>query len=159
VKRFALLLLALAAPVRAQDVGDALRAGDLICEFRDGFRASLLAELDHRPPPADLMLMYDSVSADSAHVVSTARPGRRRVLVRAAADAVHLIEPDGPSVRVTTLTACRDWKWKNGVETCVRFAARHAWHFDDAAYLGPDIVRARVPSGAAVGACEPWDSN
>lgn len=157
MRRLALVLLVVSAPAAAQDVRDALEAGDLICEFRDGFRRNLLADLGNDPPRADLMLVYESVNANSAQVVSTARPGKRPARVRAIGNAVHLIEPDGPSVRVTTLTECRDWKWKNGVGTCVRFAARHAWHFDWRAYLGPDLPRARVPSGAALGVCEPWN--
>ena len=156
-RHLTLALLSFAMPASAQYVHDALEAGDLICEFRDGFRRSLLADLSDSRPRADLMLIYESVHADSGQVVSTARPGRRPVRVRAVGNAVHLIEPDGPSVRVTTLTECRDWKWKNGAETCVRFAARHAWHFDTVTYLGPDIARARVPGGAAVGMCEPWN--
>jgi len=157
MRHFALVLLVVSAPAAAQDVRDALEAGDLICEFRDGFRHNLIADLSDSPPRADLMLVYESVTADSAQVVSTARPGKRPVHVRAIGEAVHLIEPEGPSVRVTTLTECRDWRWKNGVETCVRFAARHAWHFDWRAYLGPDTSRVRVPSAAAIGVCEPWN--
>ena len=157
MKRLLLLGLFIAAPAAAQDVRDALEAGDLICEFRDGFRRSLIADLSDSPPHADLMLVYESVTADSAQVVSTARPGKRPVRIRAIGDAVHLIEPEGPSVRVTTLTECRDWRWKNGVETCVRFAARHAWHFDAVTFLGPEIARARVPSAAAFGMCEAWN--
>lgn len=157
MKRLLLLGLLAAAPAAAQDVRDALEAGDLICEFREGFRRNLFADLSSGPPGADLMLVYESVTADSAQVVASGRSGKRPVRVRAIGETVHLIEPDGPSVRVTTLTACKDWKWKNGVETCVRFAARHAWHFDSVSYLGPEITRARVPSGAALGVCEPWD--
>ena len=157
MKRLLLLGLFIAAPAAAQDVRDALEAGDLICEFRDGFRRSLIADLSDSPPHADLMLVYESVTADSAQVVSTARPGKHPVHVRAIGEVVHLIEPEGPSVRVTTLTECMERKWKNGADACVRFAARHAWHFDWRAYLGPDLPRARVPSGAAVGMCEPWN--
>ncbi len=154
---FAFIVLATAVPAQAQDVRDALEAGDLICEFRDGFRPNLFADLSSGPPGADLMLVYESVTADSAQVVASGRSGKRPVHVRAIGETVHLIEPDGPSVRVTTLTRCEERKWKNGVETCVRFAARHAWHFDTVAYLGPDVARARVPSGASVGVCEPWN--
>ena len=159
IRQFALALLVASAPAAAQGVRDALEAGDLICEFRDGFRSSLLADLSTDPPAASLMLVYESVTANSAQVMSSGRSGKRPVHVRAIGEVVHLIEPEGPSVRVTTLTECKDWKWKNGAETCVRFAARHAWHFDWRAYLGPDLPRARVPSGAAVGVCEPWDSD
>jgi hypothetical protein len=45
---------------------------------------------------------------------------------------------------------------KDGVDTCVRFAARHAWHFDVAGTLGPDLSRVRVAAGASVGVCEAW---
>ena len=156
IRPLALAWLVAVAPAAAQDVRDALQAGDLICEFRDGFRRNVFADLAG-PPVADQMLMYESVTADTAKVLASGRPGKRPVQVRAVGDAVHLIERDGPSVRVTTLTECKDWKWKDGVETCVRFAARHAWHFDTVAYLGPDVARARVPDGASVGVCEAWN--
>lgn len=152
----ALLLSFVTAPAAAQDVRDALEAGELICEFRHGFKRSLLADLAGRPREADLMLVYESVSADAAQVVSSERPGRKQVRVRATDRAVHLIEPAGPSVRVATLTKCQRWKWKNGVETCVRFSARYAWHFDAAAHIDPDASLERQPSGASTGACEPW---
>jgi hypothetical protein len=156
IRPLALALLVAAAPAAAQDVRDALEAGELICEFRGGFRSNLFADLAG-PPVADQMLVYESVTADAATVLASGRPGKRPVHVRAVGELVHLIERDGPSVRVTTLTECRDWRWKNGAETCVRFAARHAWHFGTHAYLGPDVARARVPSAAAVGVCEPWN--
>jgi len=133
-----------------------LAAGELICEFQHGFRRSVLADLAGAPPGPDVLLVYEAVQADSAQVVSSERPGRKEVRVRATGRAVHLIEPAGPSVRVTTLTGCRKWKWKNGAETCVRFGARYAWHFDTAAHLDPDASLARQPSGAATGVCEPW---
>jgi hypothetical protein len=62
----------------------------------------------------------------------------------------------GSSVRVTTLTGCERTKFRDGVETCVRFRARHAWHFDARALIEPDASFERQPSGAPVGACEPW---
>ncbi len=104
----------------------------------------------------DVMLVYEALGADSAQVLSSERPGRRAVRVRATDKAVHLIEPAGPSVRVTTLTDCRRTKWKRGGETCVRFGARHAWHFDTLALTQPDQSLARQPSGASTGFCEPW---
>ena len=148
----------LAAPAAAQEVRDALDARDLICEFRNPFQRDLFAALTEDPPPANLMLVYEGVTASSAKVIASGRVGRRPVLIRSLGDTVHLIEPDGPSVRVTTLTECKDWKWKDGVETCVRFGARHAWHFDVAGTLGPDLTRLRVPAGASVGVCEAWNT-
>jgi len=150
------LVLALALATggaAAQDVRDALSMGDLICEF--GAR-SLIGELAGVPPGSDLLLVYESVSPDAARVVSTHAPGRRPVLVRATAKAVHFIERVGPSVRVTTLTGCERRKLRNGAETCVRFAAQHAWHFDERAFADPDLVFAQLPSGASPGRCEPW---
>ena len=149
----------LAAPAAAQEVRDALDARDLICEFRNPFQRDLFAALTEDPPPANLMLVYEGVTASSAKVIASGRVGRRPVLIRSLGDTVHLIEPDGPSVRVTTLTECKDWKWKDGVETCVRFGARHAWHFDVAGTLGPDLDRVRVPGGASVGVCEAWNAD
>jgi len=108
------------------------------------------------PGPRGLMLVYEAVGAGSAHVVSSAAAGRNPVLVRATGKAVHLIEPVGPSVRVTTLTECLGSKWRRGGETCVRFAARHAWHFDARVYFDPDTAFARLPAGISAGACEPW---
>ena len=160
MRRVIVLTLALvAAPAAAQEVRDALEARDLICEFRNPFQRDLIADLRDELPPADLMLVYESVTASSAHVISSGRAGRRPVQIRAIGDVLHFIEPDGPSVRVTTLTECKDWKWKDGVETCVRFGARHAWHFDTQAYLGPDVVRARTPGGASIGVCEAWNAD
>jgi len=150
------LVLALALATggaAAQDVRDALSMGDLICEF--GAR-SLIGELAGVPPGSDLLLVYESVSPDAARVVSTHAPGRRPVLVRATGKAVHFIERVGPSVRVTTLTGCERRKLRNGVETCVRYAAQHAWHFDERAFADPDLVFAQLPSGASPGRCEPW---
>ena len=151
---FALALLAV--PAAAQEVRDALDARDLICEFRNPYQRELFADLLTEPPRANLMLVYEAVSQSSAKVISSGRVGKREVVVRTAGDTVHLIEPDGPSVRVTTLTECKDTRVKDGVDTCVRFGARHAWHFDVAGTLGPDLSRVKVPSGASVGVCEAW---
>lgn len=154
----ALLLSSLAVSAAAQDVRDALEAGDLICEFRTPLQQDLLADLRYELPRPNLMLVYERVKADSAHVVSSGRVGKRGVVVRAVNDTLHFIEPDGPSVRVTTLTECKDTRWKNGVETCVRFSARHAWHFDRVGALGPDPARVRIAAGASIGSCEAWNA-
>ena len=151
-----LAIALLAAPAAAQEVRDALDARDLICEFRNPFERDLVADLLNDPPPANLMLVYEGVTEKSAQVIASGRVGKRSVLIRAIGDVVHLIEPDGPSVRVTTLTECRDTRVKDGVDTCVRFSARHAWHFDVAGTLGPDLSRVRVAAGASVGVCEAW---
>jgi hypothetical protein len=133
-----------------------LAAGELICEFHDGYRRNVIAELMGDAPRADLMLVYEALTQESAEVLSTRQPGRNPVSVRATGNAVHLIQADGPSVRVTTITGCSKWKMKRGEEQCMRFEARHAWHFNARALANPDAVFARLPSGAATGACEPW---
>lgn len=133
-----------------------LAAGELICEFQHGFKRSVIAELAGQQRRADLLLVYEAVRADAAQVVSSERPGRREVRLRATDRAVHLIEPAGASVRVTTLTGCSRTKWKRGEEACVRFEARHAWHFDLLALVEPDAALERQPSGASTGFCEPW---
>ena len=157
MKRLVAILLALGvASAVAEEVHDALEVGDLICEIRHGFRRDLFADLSRDPPAADLMLVYESVGAPSPRVVSTQRPGRHPVEVRATANAVHLIEPVGPSLRHTALTRCLRTKWKDGYEVCVRFAARHAWHFDTGAYADPDAALARLAGSASSGVCEPW---
>lgn len=156
MRQAAIALMLATAPVAAQDVRDALRAGDLICEFgRDGGR-SLVAELAGAPTVTDLLLVYEAVTRDSAQVLSTRGSGRRPVRVHATGKAVHFIERVGPSARVTTLTACEQRKSRGGIETCVRYAARHAWHFDDRIDLDPDLAFAQLPSGAVAGQCEPW---
>lgn len=156
--RFLLTALALAAACAqaAEELRDALESGDLICEFDHGERRSLIADLAGTARASDLLLVYEAVQPDSAQVLSSSAPGRRPVLVRATDRAVHFIERVGPSVRVTTLTGCERRKWKNGAEACVRFTARHAWHFDALAASDPDRAFERLPAGASPGRCEPW---
>ncbi len=150
------LLACLPATAPAADVQDALLAGELICEFRAGYKRSVVADLLGDPPVVEQMLVYEAVGRDRAKVVSTRAPGRRPVEVRATANAVHLIERVGPSVLVTTLERCERSTMRRGEDTCVRFTARHAWHFDLLALKEPDASLERQPSGAMRGACEPW---
>ncbi len=134
----------------------ALAAGELICEFSDGYRKSLLADLAGDAPRTELVLVYEALTPNGAQVLSTRRPGRRAVDVRATENYVHLIQSEGPTVHVTTLTACTRTKWRDGEELCTRFSATHAWHFDAATQRAPDAAYARLPSGSARGFCEPW---
>jgi hypothetical protein len=134
----------------------ALAAGELICEFNDGYRRSLLAALAGEQPRTELLLVYEGLGGKAPAVLSTRRPGRHPVLVRAGAESLHLIEPVGPSVRVTTLTGCTRMVEKDGEERCTRFEARYAWHFDADTRTDPDRALSRLPSGAATGVCEPW---
>ena len=157
MKRLAIAALSLVcAGVAAQEVRDALEAGDLVCEIRHGFRRDVFAALAPGRPVSDLMLVYESVNGAAPRVVSSQRPGRHAIEVRVTARAVHLIEPVGPSLRHTALTRCLQTKWKGGYEVCVRFAARHAWHFDAGAYADPDAALARLSNSASRGVCEPW---
>ncbi len=156
MRALALGLLVAAGAAAAQDVKDALRVGDLICEFDDGYRRSLLADLVGGARSADLLLVYEAVQPDSAQVLSTRTPGRRAVAVRSTAQSIHFIEHVGASVRVTTLTGCERVKRRKGEPTCVRYAAQHAWHFDLLATADPEGALSRQPSGAAKGRCEPW---
>ena len=116
----------------------ALAAGALICQF------------------SDVSLFFEALTHATAQVLSTRQPGRRDVEVHSTGDRVHLIQREGPSVRVTTLTGCTRTRLRGDQEVCTRFAARHAWHFDTAAHLDPDESFRRQPSGAASGSCEPW---
>ena len=134
----------------------ALAAGELICEFSDGYRKSLLAEIAGDAPRTELLLIYDFQGAEAARVLASNKPGRRPILVREGYDGVHFIQRDGASVRVTTLTACTRVKARDGQEICTRFAARHAWHLDTTAHLDADGSFRRQPPGAATGTCEPW---
>jgi hypothetical protein len=145
-----------AAPAAAQEVRDALAVGDLICEFGEGAQRSLIAAIANTPRASDLLLVYEMISADSAQVLSTSAPGRRPVLVRATGKAVHFIERVGPSVRVTTLTGCERRKLRRGAQTCVRYTARYAWHFDEHALADPDRAFAELPADIMAGHCEPW---
>lgn len=164
--RRALLVLLLGATPLAQaadlrdapggGVGDALRAGELICEFKAGYKRSVIADLLGDVPMVEQMIVYEAVNEDSAMAVSTRAPGRKPVLVRTTGKAVHLIQPQGPSVLVTTLTRCERTKWRKGEQVCVRFTASHAWHFDLLALHKPDDSFARLPSGSMKGVCEPW---
>lgn len=156
--RRALVLATLCTATGAMGAGvdDALRAGELICEFKAGYKRSLIADALGDVQAVEQMLVYEAVGKESAKLVSTRAPGRRPVVVRATASAVHFIEREGPSVLVTTLTRCERTRLRRGEETCVRYAAQHAWHFDLAVLKEPDASLARQPSGAMKGVCEPW---
>jgi len=135
----------------------ALAAGELICEFSDGYRKSYLAEISGDAPQPEMFFVYEAVKGDSAEVLAARRAGRKPVQVRAEGEYIHFIQSDGPSVRVTTLTGCTRTKAVAGGETCTRFSARHAWHFDPPrASVDPDESFRRQPTGAATGTCEPW---
>jgi hypothetical protein len=134
----------------------ALAAGELICEFSDGYRKSLLAEIAGDRSRTELVLVFEALSREGAQVLSTVKPGRRMVDVRPTENLLHLIEREGPSVRVTTLTGCTRTHWRDGEQLCTRFDARYAWHFDTTALVEPDASFRRQPSGAALGSCEPW---
>lgn len=134
----------------------ALAAGELICEFDDGYRKGLIAQMAGEKPRVEMVLIYEALTEGSAEVLSTRRPGRRAVKVRAAGEELHLIEQDGPSLRVTTLTECTRTKVREEGEVCTKFNARHAWHFDSTVLVNPQAAAARLPSGAATGTCEPW---
>jgi hypothetical protein len=110
-------------------------AGELVCDFDAG-----------------RLMLYDVRSADKASVLDAGRAGRREVAIREAEGRLHLIEGDGPSVRVTTLTSCT----RGDFLRCTRYAAQHAWHFDTAAYREPAAAFRRQPSGGASGTCEAW---
>ena len=133
-----------------------LASGEIICEFNDGYRRSLIATIAGDPPRTERVLVYRGLDGDSAEVLASGRVGRRPVLVRRGAEQLYLIEPDGPSLRVTTLGACLRNKVSDGEERCTRFTASHAWHFDAAARFDPDTSYVRQPSGSAAGFCEPW---
>lgn len=157
MRRFSFALLSLVcAGAAAQEVRDALDAGDLICEIRHPYRKEVFAALESQRPAADLMLVYEGVDRDSSRVVSTQRPGRHAIEVRVTANAVHFIEPVGSSLRHTALTGCLQTKWRGGYEVCTRFAARHAWHFDIRTYSDPDAALARLAGSVSRGVCEPW---
>ena len=119
----------------------ALSAGELICEFDDAHQRSLLAALAGDPPRVESVLLYD---VERARVLDSRRSGRKPIVVRQDAAGVHFVEEDGPSIRVTSLIACT----RGPDESCTRFAARHAWHFDRLAQ--------EAPPGGASGSCEPW---
>jgi hypothetical protein len=112
-----------------------LAAGELICEFEPG-----------------ATLLYEMHSVAEGAVLDSRRPGRRAVAVREEDGQLHLIEDEGPSVRVTTLTTCT----RGDFLRCTRYAARHAWHFDTRAPHEPAASFRRQPSGALAGSCEPW---
>ena len=134
----------------------ALAAGELICEFSDGYRKSLLADIAGDPPRTELVLVFEAVRGRGAEVLSSRQPGRRKVQVIPAGEHLHFIQSEGPSVRVTTLTGCLRTRVRSDGEVCTRFSAQHAWHFDATAHVDPEAALRRLPSGAASGVCEPW---
>ena len=157
MRAFAAALLALLAPAAAaQELRDALDARDLLCEIRHGIQRELFATIAPYHPRADLMLVYESVDGAAPRVVSTQRPGRHAIAVRVTPRAIHFLEPVGASLRQTSLVECLQTRWKNGYDVCVRFAARHVWHFDTAAYGDPDAALARLQGSVSSGVCEAW---
>lgn len=112
-----------------------LAAGELICEFQ-----------------ADAVMLYELHTVAEGAVLDSRRPGRRPISVREEDGQLHFIEGEGPSVRVTTLTACT----RGDLVRCTRFSAQHAWHFDTRAAHEPAASFRRQPSGALAGNCEPW---
>ena len=134
----------------------ALAAGELICEFHDGYRRSLLAGVAGDAPRTELLLIYEALHDATPQMLSSRHPGRHAVSLREGSEYLHLVQREGPSVRVTTLTGCTRTKWQNGSETCTRFSAQHAWHFDAMPRAGWDASFRARPSGAASGVCEPW---
>ena len=131
----------------------AIAAGELICQFDDGHRRGFIAQLAGDKPQVEAVLLYEVRQGSDSNVLDSRRPRRRPVTAREDAGLLHLIEDDGASVRVTTLTECVR---SSIVGACTRFAARHAWHFDLRAHHEPDASFRRQPSGAATGSCEPW---
>jgi len=125
--------------------GAALAAGELICEFSDGYRRSLVAALAGERPATELVLIY-TLAGERGEVLSSRSAGKRAMHLQVDGEAVHLVQADGASRRVTSLTGC-----ERGEEaSCTRFSARHAWIVDAGA-----LPALPVP-GSAAGACEPW---
>ncbi len=105
----------------------ALAAGELVCEFEGG-----------------TMMLYALRSSTDGAVLQTDRAGHRPVALREDRRFLYLVQDDGASVRVTTLTGCD----RTRHSACTRFNASHAWHFDH---------RLKAPpADAAPGRCEPW---
>ena len=136
-----------------------LAAGKLVCDFPGPYQRSVIANLSREAQRNGQLVVYEKLDAESARALSSAQPGRRVVRVVATERAIHLIQPEGASARVTTLTRCEKWRTKKGEDVCVRFTARHAWHFDPAVYSDPDAAFAKLPSGVRAGACEPWQTD
>ena len=105
----------------------ALAAGELVCEFEGG-----------------PMMLYALRTPAEGAVLQSDRAGQRPVTLREDRSFFHLVQDDGASVRVTTLTGCE----LGGKSACTRFKASHAWHFDHR-FTEP-------PAGATPGRCEPW---
>jgi hypothetical protein len=97
------------------------------------------------------MLVYEGVTEDSAQVIASSRVGKRRVLIRSIGDTVHLIERDGPSVRVTTLTECKDSRVKDG-----RRHLRALCGKARLAFRCRRDARSRSLAGSRAGRCVGW---
>jgi len=141
-----------AAGAQGHGVHDALTAGDLVCELVAAPREALVASLALQPAPVAI-LVFEQIERSSAGVLSSLRPGRGRARVHETAQAVHLVEPVGAGVRVTTLDGCLRTHTRAGVTRCVRFDGIHRWFI----VAGP--LEPWLDSGDGVRTvCEPWEA-
>ena len=157
---FAATCIAIAAPLATgaslPELDQLIEARDLICHFRKAGASP--APFPRRGPEFDMMQVIEKIDAvaKTARSVSTSSVGRKSLSVYRTDTRVHFVQRLERSVVVTTVEACETWRTKRGIESCTRYRALNAWHFDQTVHLDPDASFLKLPGVSYTGHCEPW---
>jgi hypothetical protein len=89
---------------------------------------------------------------ESARAIYTRMAGRREVVVRHTAKAIHFIDNVAGMYLLTTVYSCLDFDDKRGI--CVTYGASHARVFDSAVLQDPDAVHEKIKASAEPGFCD-----
>ena len=89
---------------------------------------------------------------EQAFAIYTRMAGRRDVLMRHTAKAVHFIDNVGGMYLLTTVHNCLDYDARHGV--CLTYGATHARVFDAAVVRDPDAVYEKIKASAEPGFCD-----
>lgn len=89
---------------------------------------------------------------ETARAIYTRMAGRRDVVVRHTAKAIHFIDNVAGMYLLTTVHSCLDYDEKRGL--CVTYGATHARVFDKAVLQDPDSVYEKIKASAEPGFCD-----
>jgi len=92
------------------------------------------------------------VTQGTARAIYTRMAGRREVVVRHTAKAIHFIDNVAGMYLLTTVHNCLDFDDRRGV--CRTYGASHARVFDPAVLQDPDAVHEKIRSAAEPGFCD-----
>lgn len=103
---------------------------------------------------ANALMHFQAIdeARETARAIYTRMAGRRTVVVRHTAKAIHFIDNVAGMYLLTTVHSCLDFDEKRGM--CVTYGASHARLFDPAVLRDPDAVYARNKASAEPGFCD-----